>query len=132
MYDFISSYWPFLLLVLLIVLGFVLRGKNTFFYWAARIVAILDIIYLAWEGIELGGDSAMSILRQIAITSLPLLVVLIAAWNNDMVGAVGFTLVGVLFLLIFPWGDFPIGIVPFLIGILFGVEWVRKRKLRKS
>jgi hypothetical protein len=40
MYDFIGSFWPILLLALLMIMAIVLRGKNTFFYWAARIVAI--------------------------------------------------------------------------------------------
>ena len=127
MYDFVGSFWPILLLAFLIVMAVVLRKKNTFFYWAARIVAILDIIFLAWESLVAGGYDASRFFSDNILTSIPLLIILIAAWKYDLVGAVGFFLVGVFFLSYFSWGDFPIGVVPILIGILFAVSWLKRR-----
>lgn len=128
MYDFISSIWPILLLTLLIVMAIVFRKKNTFSYWAARIVAILDIIFLAWESLELGGYDLSNFLSDNIMTSIPLLIILIFAWKYDIVGAIGFVLAGVFFLSYFEWGDFPIGVVPILIGVLFTISWFKKRK----
>lgn len=132
MYDFISSYWPLLLVIVLAALGILLQRKGTFFYWAARIIAILDIFYLTWESIVVGNGNTLEIVKLISITSLPLLIILIVAWKNDLLATLGFNLVGFAFLVLLPWGDFPIGFVPILTGILFGVEWYRKRKMRNA
>jgi hypothetical protein len=128
MYDFVGSFWPFLLLILLIIMGIVLRRKNTFFYWAARIIAILDIIFLAWESLEIGGYELNNFFSDNILTSIPLLIILIIAWKYDLIGAIGFGLAGVFFLTYFEWGDFPIGVVPIFIGILFGISWFKKRE----
>jgi hypothetical protein len=128
MYDFVSSFWPILLLALLLVMAIVLRKKNTFFYWAARIVAILDIIFLAWESLAIRGYELNTFFANNILTSIPLLIILIVAWKYDLFGAIGFCLAGVFFLTYFEWGDFPIGIVPLFIGILFAISWFKKRK----
>lgn len=128
MYDFVGSFWPILLLALLIVMAIVLRKKNTFFYWAARIVAILDIIFLAWESLEIGGYNLSNFFTQNILTSIPLLIILIVAWKYDIVGAIGFCLAGIFFLIYFEWGDFPIGFVPIFIGILFALSWLKRRR----
>ncbi|WP_114571528.1 DUF7670 domain-containing protein [Exiguobacterium flavidum] len=127
MYDFVGSYWPLLLLLLLIVMAVLLRGRNSFFYWAARVVAILDILFLAWESLELKGYTVENFFAKNWLTSIPLLLILIVAWKYDLVGAVGFIAAGVFFLIYFEWGDFPIGVVPILIGILFAVSWLKKQ-----
>jgi len=106
MYDLVGSFWPLLLIALLIVMAIVLRKKNTFFYWAARIVAILDIIFLAWDSLEMGGYVLSNFFSDNILTNIPLLVILIVAWKYDLVGAIGFCLEGVFFLTYFEWGDF--------------------------
>jgi len=83
MYGFVGSFWPILLLALLIVMAIVLRKKNTFFYWAARTVAILDIIFLAWESLVAGGYDAGRFFSDNILTSIPLLIILIATWKYD-------------------------------------------------
>ena len=128
MYDFVSSFWPFLLLALLAVMVVVLRKRNTFFYWAARILAILNIVFLTWESLELEGYTLGNFFTQNILTSIPLLIILVVAWRYDLVGAVGFFLAGVFFLSYFEWGDFPIGVVPIFIGILFAVSWLKRQK----
>jgi len=128
MYDFVCSFWPILLLALLIVMAIALRKKNIFYYWAARIVAILDIIFLAWESLELGGYTLSNFFTQNILTSISLLVILIVAWKYDLIGAIGFCLAGVFFLSYIEWGDFPIGVVPIFIGFLFAVSWLKRRK----
>jgi len=128
MYGIVGAYWPFMLLAILIVMAIVLRGKNTFFYWAARIIAILDILFLAWESLEIGGYELKSFFTDNILKSIPLLIILLIAWKRDIVGAIGFVLAGVFFLIYFPWGDFPIGIVPIFIGILFAFSWFKRQK----
>lgn len=128
MYNFVGSFWPFLLLALLIVMAIMLRGKNTFFYWSARILAILDILFLVWESLEVGGYELKSFFAYNILKSIPLLIILIIAWKRDIVGAIGFVLAGVFFLVYFEWGDFPIGIVPLFIGILFAFSWFKRQK----
>lgn len=128
MYDLISSFWPLLLLALLIAMAIVLRKKNTFFYWAARIVAVLDIIFLAWESMQNRGYELNNFLTDNILTSIPLLVILIIAWKRDLIGMIGFGLAGVFFLAYFEWGDIPIGIVPIFIGILFAISWFKNRR----
>lgn len=128
MYDLISSFWPLLLIVLLVAMAIVLRKKNTFFYWAARIVAILDIIFLAWESLEIGGYELNRFFTDNILTSIPLLIILIIAWKRDLIGMIGFGLAGVFFLAYFEWGDFPIGIVPIFIGVLFAISWFKNRR----
>jgi hypothetical protein len=128
MYDFVGSFWPLLLIALLIVMAIVLRKKNTFFYWAARIVAILDIIFLAWDSSEMGSYVLSDFFQDNILKSIPLLVILIVAWKYDLVGAIGFCLAGVFFFTYFEWGDFPIGVVPIFIGILFAISWFKKRE----
>ena len=128
MFDFIGSYWLLLLLALLVVIAIVLRKKNTFFHWAARIVAILDIIFLAWESLEMRGYELNNFFSDNILTSIPLLIILIVTWKYELVGSIGFCLVGMFFLTYFEWGDFPIGIVPLFVGILFAISWFKKRK----
>jgi hypothetical protein len=128
MYNFVGSFWPILLLALLVVIAIVLSKKNSFFYCAARIVAILDIIFLAWQSLEIRGYELNKFFSDNTLTSIPLLVILIVSWKFDLIGAIGFCFVGVFFLTYFEWGDFPIGIVPLFIGILFAISWLKKRK----
>lgn len=126
MYDFLASYWPFILMALLIFMAISLRKKNTFFYWAARGVAILDIIFLVWMSLEEGGYTLSNFLMQNALTSIPLLVILIAAWKYDLIASIGFFAAGIFFLLYFDWGDFPIGLVPIFTGALFFINWLKR------
>ncbi|WP_373471173.1 DUF7670 domain-containing protein [Carnobacterium alterfunditum] len=128
MFNFIGTYWPLLLLALLIVMAIVLRKKNTFFYWAARIVAILDIIFLVWESLEKESYNLNNFFSDNILTSIPLLIILIVAWKYELAGAIGFFLTGVFFLVYFEWGDFPIGIVPLFVGVLFAISWFKNRK----
>ncbi len=119
MFDFVAGQWPILLAILLILMAVVLRTKKTFFYWAARIVAILDLIFLAIEDLNL-------------LKIVPLAIALLLSWKNDLFGAFSFTAVGIFFLMYFEWGDFPIGFVPILVGIFFAINWLRTRRPKLS
>lgn len=128
MFDFVSSMWPLLLLTVLIVMAIVLRKKNTFFYWSARIIAILFIIFLAWESLDIASYKLNNFFVDNIVTSIPLLIILILAWKYELVGAIGFWLAGVFFLIYFEWGDFPMGIPTLFIGTLFAISWFKKEK----
>lgn len=128
MFDFVSSFWPFLIVALLVLLAIAFHKKNTFFYWAARVLAIFDIIYLAWESLEIKGYDLNNFFSANILTSIPLLIILLLGWRRDLIGAIGFALAGAFFLVYFEWGDFPIGIVPILIGGLFTMSWRKKQQ----
>lgn len=119
MFDFVAGQWPILLAILMILMAILLRKKKTFFYWAARIVAILDLVYLSIEDFNL-------------LKIGPLALALLLSLKNDPFGAFSFTAVGIFFLMYFEWGDFPIGIVPILIGIFFAINWLRTRRPKLS
>ena len=88
----------------------------------------MDIIFLAWDSSEMGGYVLSDFFQDNILKSIPLLVILIVAWKYDLVGAIGFFLAGVFFLTYFEWGDFPIGVVPIFIGILFAISRFKKRE----
>ncbi len=121
--DFIGSYWPILLLGLWVFLAFAFGKKGTFYHWAARITAICDLIFLAYFNLGTPG------LDQ-ALIAIPIVAVLVLAWRNDLVGAVGFLAIGVFFLAYFEWGDFPIGVVPIIIAAFFLIGWRQSNKPR--
>lgn len=128
MFNFVSSMWPLLLLTVLIVMAIVLRKKNTFFYWSARIVAILFIVFLAWESLDIASYKLNNFFVDNIVTSIPLLIILILAWKYELVSAIGFWLAGVFFLIYFEWEDFPMGIPALFNGTLFAISWLKKRK----
>lgn len=128
MYDFFSSTWVFILIAILGTLAITLRKKGSFFYWAARITAILDILYLSWESLETGGYSPSHFFSLNKGKSIPLLLLLIISWNDDLFGALSFAGIGIFFLSYYAWGDFPIGIVPLLIAFFFAMHRFQSKK----
>jgi lysylphosphatidylglycerol synthetase-like protein (DUF2156 family) len=114
-----------------------------FIYWAPRILSIIFILFLALFSLDIFGNGygfweTVVGLFMHNIPSMVLLVVLLIAWKHELVGAVAFTLAGLIFIGLlatrrsFEWymlsWFFTIAGPAFLTGALFYVGWRKKRK----
>jgi hypothetical protein len=120
---------------------------SRFVYWTPRILSIIFIIFLSLFsldvfGTKLGFWGTILGLFMHNIPSLVLLGVLIISWKHEIVGGVAFILAGVFYIVwqlirilansphewsILSWSMIIAG-PAFLIGILFLINWSRKRK----
>ncbi|MCK9596067.1 hypothetical protein M0R19_02705 [Candidatus Pacearchaeota archaeon] len=122
-----------------------MKKRIKFLFWAPRILAILFIAFLAMFSLDVFDST--STFWEIAgglfmhnIPSLILLVLLIISWKHELVGAIAFIFVGMFFLLrsllagiINPPFRFELSVLiiagpAFLVGILFLVGWLKKKK----
>lgn len=117
-----------------------------FFYWTPRILSILFILFLMMFSFdvfseELGFWQTLVGLMMHNIPSFVLMVVLIISWRYEIVGCVSFILAGLLYVLLilrnsllegFQWHYISwimiISGPAFLVGILFLLSWIFKRK----
>jgi hypothetical protein len=120
---------------------------NKFIYWSPRILGVIFILFLALFSLDVF-ESGLTY-SQIAlgllmhnIPSLILLGVLMIAWKkNELAGAIVFNLAGFIYVILtitngrLPWyivlsWSLTIAGPAFLIGILFLINWLNKRKLQ--
>ena len=111
------------------------KGKGWIF-WTPRILSILFICFLFLFSFDVFGEGQGFWMTALAffmhnIPVLILLVVLLISWKYEIVGGVAFILAGLAYML---WKNFElfsyliiVG-TTFFIGILFLIEWFRKRK----
>jgi len=122
------------------------KRVSKFVYWAPRILSIIFILFLTLFSLDVfdsaSGFSEILIgLLMHNISVLILIVVLIIAWKYELVGGVVFILAGILYIGFilsniistgFEWyyllWAVQISGISFFIGILFLVNWFRKRK----
>ncbi len=120
-------------------------------YWTPRILSILLICFLTLFSLDVfepglsAGEIALALLMH-NIPSIIMIIILVVAWRIEIVGAIGFIGAGLLYIgLVFnnvihselPWY---IGITwslslsgpAFIIGIMFLVNWIKKRKPSNS
>jgi len=86
---------------------------------------------MAWDSVSnepTFGQKTNNFFENNIQTSIPLLIMLIIAWKYELVGGIGFLLVGLFYSYTFGAGDFPVAVPAFLIGILFIIDWLKKRK----
>ena len=119
---------------------------NKYLFWTPRIFAILFILFLAIFSLDVF-DSASGIgeiVLGLLIHNIPamiLIVVLIISWKYEWVGGIAFILGGIAYIISilitiyknkFEWyylaWIIQISGVAFLIGILFFVNWFKKKK----
>jgi len=130
----ISSFGPLLLLPVFIVIAIVFRKKIKLLYWVPRILAILLIITMAMISMDSVsyeptlGQKINNFFMNNIWTSIPLLIILIISWKYELVGGIGFLLAGLFFIKSFGVLAFVVAIPAFLIGILFIINWLKKRK----
>lgn len=118
------------------------RKVNKFIYGAPRMLSIILILFLALFSLDIF-DSCNNFLNcslGLLIHNLPsliLLVILIISWKYEIAGAISFILAGLLYIatvairqgviLAISWGIIIAGPV-FLIGILFLINWKKKKQ----
>lgn len=120
---------------------------NRWLYWTPRILSIVFILFLAIFSLDvfeesLGFWGTILGLFMHNIPSMILLVVLIISWKHELVGAIAFVLAGLLYTGIsivrvimssptewymLAW-SLQIAGPAFLIGILFFMNWTKKRQ----
>ena len=123
---------------------------NKFIYWTPRILSIIFIMFLALFSLDvfetnLGFWETLLALFIHNIPAFILLIILLISWKHEIVGGIVFILAGILYvaiLLINTLTNRPewymlfwalqISGPAFLIGILFIVNWLKKRKNQKD
>lgn len=116
---------------------------NRILYWSPRVLAILFIIFMALMSLDVITPEASiwEIIGGMFMHNIPtmvMIVVLIAAWKHEIVGGIVFILAGVAYVILTATSGQPWYIVlswsltiagpAFLIGILFLVNWYKKKK----
>ncbi|MGY4884886.1 MAG: DUF7670 domain-containing protein [Nanobdellota archaeon] len=127
------------------------RKISKFVYWTPRILSILFLLFLAMFSLDIFGNgyTFWQIVVGLIMHNIPvfiLTIVLIIAWRHELVGAIAFTVAGVLYivqLLItvirnmdnpqpMPWSVLAWSLIiagPIILcGVLFYICWRRKRK----
>lgn len=119
---------------------------NKFIFWIPRILGILFILFLALFSLDIfeGNYGFWGTILGLFMHNIPaliLLIVLIISWKHELVGAISFILAGIVYiawLLMkgFEWymllWILQIAGPAFLVGILFYVNWLKKRKIGKK
>ena len=116
-------------------------------YWAPRILSILFICFLTLFSLDIvqpgvsAGEIALGLLFH-NIPSLILLILLVIAWKKEIVGAISYLCLGLLYLgllvsgiinsgtpwyLVLSWGMLIAG-PAFVISILFFINWKNKKQ----
>ncbi len=115
---------------------------SKFVYWTPRILGLLFVAFLGLFSFdvispELGFWQILGGLFMHNIPALILLAVVLVSWKHELVGAIVFTLAGLLYIIItalnvsvalaLSW-SFIIAGPAFLVGILFFINWLKKGK----
>jgi hypothetical protein len=119
---------------------------NRFVYWAPRILSIIFILLLMLFSLDVFAENLSFWETALAlfmhnIPALILLVLVIISWKHELVGAITFILAGLLYI-IWTSSNVSIGTAlswslqiagpAFLIGILFLIGWLNKKKTEKN
>ncbi len=122
------------------------KKTGKFIYWTPRILSILFVLFLALTSLDVfsPGLSFWQVLGGLFMHNIPtliLLAVVIISWKHEIVGGVGFILAGLLYVALlavsaiqnqFEWymlsWAVQIAGLAFLVGILFIIGWMKKRK----
>ena len=119
------------------------KKVSRFLYWTPRILSILFLCFLAIFSLDVFDsckgvmDCALGLFMH-NIPVLVLLVVLIISWKYEIVGGIAFILAGLLYISLlffnpeFEWymlsWSLTIAGPAFFVGILFLLNWFRKKK----
>lgn len=123
---------------------------NKFVYWTPRIASIIFILFLAMFSLDVF-DQGYSFWETVVglfmhnIPALVLLIILLISWKHEIVGGIAFVLAGILYIAMiiinalqgsFEWymlsWILTIAGPAFLIGILFIVNWLKKRSRKDN
>jgi hypothetical protein len=120
-----------------------MKNKNRFIIWLPRVLSILFVLFLMLFSVDVfeSGASAGDIALGLLVHNIPALILLTAAlvsWKYEIIGGVVFTLTGIIYIsLMMRSGSFDSRLVPILIiafpalviGVLFAVNWFKKKSL---
>jgi len=119
---------------------------SKFIFWTPRVLSIIFIFFLALMSLdvfssELSFWQTLGALFMHNIPVLVLLIVLLISWKYEIVGGIAFILAGLLYISImvmnalknqFEWymlsWSIQIAGIAFFIGILFFINWFKKKK----
>ncbi|MBU0470099.1 MAG: hypothetical protein KKA62_02425 [Nanoarchaeota archaeon] len=122
------------------------KKVNRFIYWIPRILSIILILFLALMSLDIfeenyGFWGTILGLFMHNIPAMILLIVLIISWKREIVGGIGFILAGMVYTATlltasikngFEWyyllWAIQISGIAFFIGILFLINWFKKKK----
>ncbi len=121
------------------------KKVRKFIYWTPRILSVIFILFLALMSLDifdmkLGFWGTIVGLFMHNIPAIILLIVLLISWKYEIVGGIAFILAGFLYILFtlqnFEWfmlfWIIQISGIAFLIGILFLVNWFKKKITRAA
>jgi len=118
--------------------------SSTLLFWSPRIISILLIILMALMSLDVfeSGGSAWDIAVGLFMHNIPvfvMIIILIIAWKYEIVGGIAFILAGIAYVIFAatsgqPWyrvlsWSLTIAGPAFLAGVLFLVNWFRKKKI---
>lgn len=117
------------------------KNISKFVYWTPRILSIIFICFLTLFSLDIFGNgygfwATVGGLFMHNIPSMILTIVLIISWKREIVGGVVFILAGLLYIAMLVKGGIevyqlfwilPISGPAFLIGILFFINWIKKK-----
>jgi hypothetical protein len=123
---------------------------NKGIYWTPRILSILFVLFLALFSLDVFdksnnytfGETILALFMH-NIPALILLIILVISWKYEIVGGIAFILAGLLYVLLIimnilrepsnlymTFWALQISGPAFLIGVLFLINWHKKRKKR--
>lgn len=114
-----------------------MQRLNGLLLWAARVLGIGMALFLSIFALDAFGEGG--ILRNVAaflihlVPSFLVLAVVIFAWRREAVGAVGFTALALIYI-VMTWGRFPLSVYLLiagplaLTGLLFLASWYQKHQ----
>ncbi len=119
---------------------------NKFIYWTPRILGIVLVLFLMVFSLDVfePGLTAWQIALGLLMHNIPalfLLIILIISWKHEIVGGIVFILAGLAYValtavrsqlpwyIVFSWSLVLAG-PAFFIGILFIVNWLKKRSTK--
>ena len=118
------------------------KKTGKFIYWTPRILSIMFIFFLALMSLDVFGTglSFWQTILALLMHNIPvfiLLIVLLISWKYEIAGGIAFILAGLLYIVLlmrklFEWymlvWSLQIAGPAFLIGILFLMNWFKKKK----
>jgi hypothetical protein len=116
---------------------------NKFVYWTPRVLSIAFVLFLSLFSLDVfePGISLGQALLGLLIHNIPtlvLLVIIIISWKHEIVGGIAFILAGLAYIIMLLMNPFEWYMISwaltisgpvFLIGILFLINWSKKRKM---
>ena len=117
------------------------ESVKRFLFWTPRILCIAFAVFVSLLALDVFGEgytffeTILAFLIHLIPTGI-ILIALVVSWRWEWMGAIAFTALGVLYIVIFwdrefSWSVYVIMSGPlFLLGVLFLVNWLCRKQLR--